>query len=128
MEDNEKWTQKASKIISQEKAKEAYFMAVESMSTLNKNGAHLMRKYQCHGATDVTGFGLLGHAENLVTVQKESVDYFIHSLPILDGMADINSEVLNFKLTDGYSAETSGGLMIMIPPDKVKSFQDDLRQ
>lgn len=68
MEDNEKWTQKASKIISQEKAKEAYFMAVESMSTLNKNGAHLMRKYQCHGATDVTGFGLLGHAENLVTV------------------------------------------------------------
>lgn len=102
-------------------------MAVESMSTLNKNGAQLMKKYGCHGATDVTGFGLLGHAENLVTVQKENVDYFIHSLPILDGMADINSEVFDFKLTKGYSAETSGGLMVMIPPDKVKAFQDDLK-
>ena len=94
-------------------------MAVESMSTLNKNGAHLMKKYGCHGATDVTGFGLLGHADNLVAVQRESVDYFIHSLPILHGMTDINSEVFNFKLTEGYSAETSGGLMIMVPPDKV---------
>jgi len=53
-------------VISEEKAKEAYFMAVESMSTLNKNAATLMKKYQCHGSTDITGFGLLGHAENLV--------------------------------------------------------------
>jgi selenide, water dikinase len=68
IEGNEKWTHKASKIISEQRAKEAYFMAVESMSTLNKNGAQLMKKYGCHGATDVTGFGLLGHAENLVTV------------------------------------------------------------
>tara|TARA_B110000285_G_C14607444_1_gene373418 strand:+ start:209 stop:349 length:141 start_codon:yes stop_codon:yes gene_type:complete len=42
-------------------------------------------------------------------------------------MADINSEVFDFKLTKGYSAETSGGLMVMIPPDKVKAFQDDLK-
>ena len=40
-------------------------MAMESMATLNSNAATLMRKYESHGATDVTGFGLLGHAENL---------------------------------------------------------------
>jgi len=102
-------------------------MAVESMSTLNKNGATLMRRYECHGATDITGFGLLGHAENLAQVQKEPVDYFIHSLPILDGMTDINSEVMDFKLTKGFSAETSGGLFVMVPPDKVSAFQNDLK-
>ena len=40
-------------------------MAMESMATLNRNAATLMRKYASHGATDVTGFGILGHAENL---------------------------------------------------------------
>ena len=97
-------------------------MAVESMSTLNMNAAKLMKKYECHGATDITGFGLLGHAENLAQVQREKTDYFIHSLPILDGMTDINSEVMDFKLTKGFSAETSGGLLAMVPPENVSAF------
>ena len=42
--------------------------------------------------------------------------------PIIDGMAEINEKVLNFNLTKGYSAETSGGLLIMIPPEKVEVF------
>jgi len=37
-------------------------MAVESMATLNKNAAHLMKRHGCHGATDITGFGIRGHA------------------------------------------------------------------
>ena len=43
----------------------AYYMAMESMAHLNKNTATLMKKYGCHGATDITGFGLMGHAQNL---------------------------------------------------------------
>lgn len=35
------------------------------MATLNKAGAHLMKKYKSGGATDVTGFGILGHAKYL---------------------------------------------------------------
>lgn len=58
---NQKWEQ-CSSMFSPERAKDAYFMAVESMATLNKNAASLMKKYGCHGATDVTGFGLRGHA------------------------------------------------------------------
>jgi selenide,water dikinase len=54
------------------------------------------------------------------------VDYNIHSLPIIDGMEIINREVFNFKLLEGFSAETSGGLLIMVPPEKVALFQDDL--
>ena len=37
-------------------------MSVESMATLNKNAAFLMKKYDCHGSTDITGFGIKGHA------------------------------------------------------------------
>ena len=40
-------------------------MSWESMSTLNLEAAKLMHKYKCLGATDVTGFGILGHAANL---------------------------------------------------------------
>ena len=93
-------------------------MAVESMSHLNKNAARLMKKYECHGATDITGFGIKGHAQNLLEVQKEDLIFRIHSLPIIDGMEIINDNVMNFKLRDGYSAETSGGLLMMAPPDK----------
>ena len=112
--------------MSSERVIETYYMAVESMATLNLNAATLMKKYQCHGATDITGFGIMGHALNLCQVQKSSVDYKIHSLPVLDGTADINKSVLDFKLLDGYSAETSGGLLVMVPPSKVDDFQNEL--
>ena len=36
---------------------------------------------EAHGATDVTGFGILGHAQNLVSCQKNSVDFNLHTLP-----------------------------------------------
>jgi selenophosphate synthase len=32
------------------------------MSVLNKNASKLMKKYESHGATDITGFGIKGHA------------------------------------------------------------------
>jgi selenide, water dikinase len=41
---------------------------MESMAHLNRNAAKLMNKYKSHGATDITGFGILGHAQNLVNV------------------------------------------------------------
>ena len=90
-------------------------MAVESMSTLNKNAAHLMYRHGCHGATDITGFGIRGHAQNLVDVQKQPIDFKFDVLPVIDGMEDIYDNIVDFKLKDGYSAETSGGLLIMVP-------------
>jgi len=118
IEGNEKW-EKSSKYFTAERAKEAYFLSVESMAHINKNAATLMKKYNCHGATDITGFGIRGHAKNLVEVQKELVDFRIHSLPIIDGMEVINNNVFNFRLLDGYSAETSGGLFCAVPQNVV---------
>ena len=56
------------------------------MSRLNLNAAKLMHKYKCQGATDITGFGILGHATNLAKAQKQNIAIRIHSLPIIKGM------------------------------------------
>jgi selenide,water dikinase len=52
-------------IITKEEAERAYNVAMESMARLNRNAAKLMHKYGAHAATDVTGFGILGHGRNL---------------------------------------------------------------
>ena len=43
-------------------------------------------------------------------------------MPILDKMVDINNDVLNFKLLEGYSAETSGGILCMVEKNMAKDF------
>jgi selenide,water dikinase len=42
-------------------------------------------------------------------------------------MAEINREVLDFKLTEGYSAETSGGLFIMVPAKNAHAYVSELK-
>lgn len=56
-----------------ERAAMAMHKAVESMGRLNRNAAKLMIKHGAHAATDVTGFGLLGHAQNLSENQQAEV-------------------------------------------------------
>lgn len=68
-----------------------------------------MHKFQAHAATDVTGFGLLGHANNLAAQQQNEVAFVIHNLPIIAKMAAISKACGNlFNLIQGTSAETSG--------------------
>lgn len=43
--------------------------AAESMGRLNRIGAELMHNFGAHACTDVTGFGILGHAKNLAMFQ-----------------------------------------------------------
>lgn len=79
------------------------------MARLNKTGAKLMHRFHAHAATDVTGFGIIGHAKNLAANQKDDVSFVLDSLPIHANMAAVaKASSINFKLFDGYSAETSG--------------------
>lgn len=72
-----------------------------------------MHKYNAHGATDVTGFGLLGHAQTLAKHQKNEVSFVIHNLPVIAKMAAVAKACGNmFQLLQGHSAETSGILFI----------------
>jgi selenide,water dikinase len=54
-------------------SEDSYLQAVSSMQTLNKYAFEIARKYRIHSCTDVTGFGFLGHLNEMVTEQ-----YSIH--------------------------------------------------
>ena len=96
-------------MVSEADVVDAYNKATMSMAHLNRNAAKLMHKHDAHACTDVTGFGILGHAQNLVANQRNSVSFAINRLPILANMAAVFKACgINFKLLDGFSAETSG--------------------
>lgn len=73
------------------------------------SAAMLMHKYNAHGATDVTGFGILGHADNLAQNQKNNVTFVINKLPVFYKCAAVAKTFSKmFKLLEGYLPETSG--------------------
>lgn len=76
----------------------------------------------------MTGFGILGHAQNLCDNQVEAVGIELHTLPFIKRTPIVNDEIFNFRLMVGYSAETSGGLMVCIPPDKAEGYIQELRE
>ena len=45
-------------------------------------------------------------------------------MPIIEGMEEIN-KIQNFKLLEGYSAETSGGIFCMMKKESVKDFMNE---
>lgn len=109
-------------------ARKAVATAIESMTRLNRNAALLMHKYGAHAATDVTGFGIMGHANNLARHQKNPVDFEIHTLPIIEGLDKLDPLFPFFKLLKGLSAETSGGLFIVLPEDKAEALCKELKE
>ncbi len=74
------------------------------MATLSLVGARLLRKYKANACTDVTGFGILGHANYLAQAQKANVELVINKLPIYKGLIKIEKKVLNFRFLEGYAA------------------------
>lgn len=113
--------------------------SIESMSTLNARAAEAMQAGTVHACTDVTGFGLLGHASDMVG--ETTLDFVIEAgaLPLLPDalalaeggfrcgglgrnrdyyghlvdVADAVSPALQDLL---YDPQTSGGLLIALPP------------
>lgn len=106
----------------------AFRVARASMIRLNRTGARLMHKYKAHGATDVTGFGILGHANNLALAQKQKVHFRLHTLPIIKQMHAVADVYKFFNLTKGYSAETSGGLLVVLPKEHAQNFIDEIQK
>lgn len=121
IESNIKWF-KAKECVSEEEAWDALQLAERSMTRLNLNGAKLMKKYRVGCCTDVTGFGIRGHAENLLAAQKRELKFVINRLPIINHMDIVNDQVFDFKLKLGYSAETSGGLLISMDRNDADKF------
>ncbi|MCA9957453.1 MAG: selenide, water dikinase SelD [Anaerolineales bacterium] len=120
--------------------------AVASMKTLNKQAATAAQAAQAHGMTDITGFGLLGHAHEMASQAHVDFRFFAHKLPWLPGVFDYGqagafpggkgnnmiffSEHVTFAPTISelvqdtlWTPETSGGLLVAVPPEQVETMQ-----
>ncbi len=61
--------------------------AVQSMTTLNKRAAEVIQQgeFRIHSMTDVTGFGLIGHAREMALASNVALRFFSQNIPILPG-------------------------------------------
>ncbi len=123
--------------------------AVEQMKLLNKFGAGVMSKYNIKGATDITGFGLLGHSIRMANASNVSFRIKSDLLPLIPKAYEIadsgclpgamfrNLEFAKdhtfFRRGVDYNlkmlacdAQTSGGLMMCVPADKVDMVLNEL--
>lgn len=116
-------------ILTKDDAEDMMHAAVCSMARLNRHGGSIMVKHHAHAGTDVTGFGILGHAQNLMDNQLAEVGMEIHTLPCIANTCKVEqSGVLDFRLLKGYSAETSGGLMICMPEEDAIAYCKELEE
>ncbi len=119
--------------------------ATRSMATLNRAAGEAMVEVGIRAATDVTGFGLLGHLRQMLKASGVSARIDIQAVPLLPGalelaqterfpggslrnLTDVKGDVLfpeempearRLLLAD---AQTSGGLLMAVPPELLPEF------
>ncbi len=119
--------------------------AVESMSALNDLASKIMVELGVKTATDVSGFGLLGHLNEICEASKVSAEIKYDDLPLLPGVNKLASDGIisggtkrNLSFAKSFTkfledrtkiemlitsdAQTSGGLLISLPPDSARMF------
>jgi selenide,water dikinase len=112
------WEARFAPLLSLPAAAALYDAACASMATLSAPVARLMKAHGATAATDVTGFGILGHAENLAEHTREPCTLRIHTLPCFAGAAEVDTGLggdWGWGLLQGRSAETSGGMLVALP-------------
>lgn len=112
-------------VLSKKEAEELVEKAIKFMTTSNKPVAEAMLEVKPNAATDVTGFGLVGHAENIA--RESGVDIEIQAIPVMKNAVQV-SELFSYGLERGEAAETSGGILVALPRKRVDEFIDALRR
>ncbi len=116
------------------------------MSKLNKTAGQLAGEFNLRGGTDITGFGLLGHAMEMAGASGVSLHFEFGSMPLLSGalgyaekglfpggafdnMAHLEKNV-TFTQDLGeprqmllFDPQTSGGLLVGVPREKLSDLQ-----
>ncbi len=131
-------------------ALEHYTAAVKTMSQLNLIASEAMLRHGAHAATDITGFGLLGHAFKMAEGSNVTLVFEESDLPLLPGALEqcrarmipgggarnrdyyaphvrISDEVADEMVTLAFDPQTSGGLLIAVPEDEATSLLADLQ-
>jgi selenide,water dikinase len=125
--------------------------ACETMARLNKDASEAMLAAGVHAATDITGFGFLGHSASVARQSKATFEFEAKALPlfpgalalvekgILSGGSARTREFLGPEVAFGpgvgkplqdliFDAETSGGLLIVLPPDCAPTLESELER
>jgi len=97
--------------------------AIEAMTTSNKSVAEVMQEVEVHAATDITGFGLKGHGENMARLS--GVDIVIDKLAVIRG-TPVLADLLGYSLFTGEASETAGGILISVPEKALDDLLDKL--
>ncbi len=125
---------------------------IESMAALNRRACEAMMSVGVHAATDVTGFGLLGHVHEMAEASLVSVEIDLASVPVFDRVLDYarqgvvpgrTAEVIAWArdFASWHCAEdpepwlrvlcdpqTSGGLLISCSDDVSEHLAEELRK
>ncbi len=117
--------------------------AVESMKKLNREAARLMQRVGVNACTDITGFALLGHAQEMAEKSGVGIRFYLEKLPFLEGARGYAEDWLfpggTCRNQEHYAAqvrfapsipeemqmllytpETSGGLLIAVSSGKLE--------
>jgi selenide,water dikinase len=121
------------------------------MKLLNKSGAHVMNLFNIKGATDITGFGLAGHALKMARASGVSMIINMGKVPLIEGALNLVDEGCipnasftnleyaenemafssdldyNLKMT-AFDAQTSGGLLISVPASEKDLLVSELKK
>ena len=124
--------------------------SVASMLTLNHAACQEMLRHQVHGCTDVTGFGLIGHAREMALASQVTLEIAVDRLQFLPGAVEYaragavpgglknNREFASCVVESErrlppeieallYDPQTSGGLLISLAEDDAASFTGGYR-
>lgn len=99
--------------------------AIRVMTTSNRDAAIAMLETGVNAATDITGFGLLGHASNMA--EQSNVSIRINTLPVIRGTPQV-ANAFGYPLLQGKASETAGGLLISLPKERVDQLQRALKE
>ena len=121
--------------------------AAELMTTLNRDAADVLRPFRPNAVTDVTGFGLLGHAHEMADRSGVRIRLDAAAIPALPGALEaaragvrtggdprnrdfaaphVESDgVGEDVLALAYDAQTAGGLLVTLPADKTLSLEGE---
>ncbi len=125
--------------------------AVDTMAALNRPAAQAMQRVGVNAATDITGFGLLGHLKSMVRGSGVAAEVSLDAVPVLSGVRDlldrgvapggthrnvssVNDAVTwDAALTDEdrlllCDAQTSGGLLMSVPDDRADTLVNALHE
>jgi selenide,water dikinase len=131
-------------------SKEVVASSVETMLTPGQFAAEAMREFDVKGATDVTGFALLGHAWEIAKASKVTIEIDAGAVPLIKGALALASAGL---LTSGdktnreyvgedieiaesvdknlvklmFDPQTAGGMLILVPEARGKALLESLQ-